>query len=377
MVFISKDETFHLGNQSNVDNTTESLTEFNDRYATAILPVTVAFGLLGIVGFCGNIIVIIVFGFGKKLKDKKYRCYVLCLAIIDLTTCLTLIPAELIEHRSHFNFVETELCKVKCFFNVFAASAASFCLLTVAVDRYILTCHPLLCVKIQAFSHGVAWRLCILNFLLGIVFSIPAAMMCGTSRKPMNNINGGITYVYLCETERYYDHMTVRYAYRYTLVGTQTLLSIIVIILYVRIGFTIMRVMKTRRAPSDPTGNELRCSFGDVYELRRCPGGNVYELRRCSTGGNHESCIYPYHHSLLPTNIKILFIVTVVFIVTYFCYIGLTCFFDQTKLTASQFSVFALFLRIYFIHSIINPFLYAKMDSLFRRRCIQLLKCDG
>ena len=99
-------------------------------------------------GFCGNIIVIVVYGFGKRFKDRKYRCYVLCLAIIDLTTCLTLIPAEIIQHRVYFNFVKTELCKVKCFFNIFGASAASVCLLIVAVDRYILVCHPFVCDKI-------------------------------------------------------------------------------------------------------------------------------------------------------------------------------------------------------------------------------------
>ena len=120
-----------------LNNTTESLTDLNDRYASALLPITVAFGLLGVVGFCGNIIVIVIYGFGKKFKDQKYRCYVLCLAIIDLTTCLTLIPAEIIQHRIYFNFVKTELCKVKCFFNIFGASAASVCLLIVAMDRYL------------------------------------------------------------------------------------------------------------------------------------------------------------------------------------------------------------------------------------------------
>ena len=36
-----------------LNNTTESLTDFNDRYASALLPITVVFGLLGVVGFCG------------------------------------------------------------------------------------------------------------------------------------------------------------------------------------------------------------------------------------------------------------------------------------------------------------------------------------
>ena len=65
---------------SYIDNKTESLTDFNNRYASALLPITVAFGLLGVLGFCGNIIVIVIYGFGRKFKDRKYRCYVLCLA---------------------------------------------------------------------------------------------------------------------------------------------------------------------------------------------------------------------------------------------------------------------------------------------------------
>ena len=343
------------GNQTNERNLTETLTEFNDRYAKALLPLTIAFGILGFVGIIGNIIVIVVFGFGKQFRDKKYRCYVLCLAVIDFTTCLILIPAEIIKHRSYFNFVETDLCKVKCFFNVFAASSASLCLLIVAIDRYILTCHPFLCVRIRSFSHGVAWRLCILNCFLGLIISIPSAMMCGTTRKNMTNARGGVTHVYICESEPYYKDMTVRYVYRYTLIVLQTLVSAVVIFLYVRIGLAVQRVMKLRREPSE---------------------NNIFELRRCSTGDTYVACQTSSHSHQppLPLNIKILFLVTVVFITTYFFYIGMT-WVDQTKLTPVKYVFFALFIRIYFIHSVINPFLYAKMDTLFRKRCMKLLNC--
>ena len=349
---------------SNIDNKTESLTDFNNRYASALLPITVAFGLLGVIGICGNIIVIEIYGFGKKFKDRKYRCYVLCLAIIDITTCLTLIPAEIIQHRIYFKFVETKLCKVKCFFNIFGSSAASVCLLIVAVDRYILVCHPFLCVRIRSISHGLAWKLCALNFLFAILVSIPAAMLCGTSRKPMNNINDGITYVYLCGIDPYYEPLTIRYAYRFTVFGTLAILSIAVIIMYVKIGLTIMKSMRNRSFAMDSTINKLRpCYAGDVYELKHYTGGDDYILRKST------SCTTPY----LPNNTKILFIVTMVFIVTYFCYAGMR-WADQTKLTASQFPLYAFIVRIYFIHNVINPFLYAKMDSLFWKRCKQLLK---
>ena len=342
-------------NGSYENNFTEPLTEFNARYAAALLPLTVTFGILGFVGILGNALVIVAYGFGQEFKDKKYRCYVLCLAVIDFVTCLTLIPAEIIKHRSYFNFVETDLCKVKCFFNVFAASSASFCLFVVALDRYILTCHPFLCVKIRSFSHGVAWRLCILNCFLGLIISIPAAMMCGTTSKKMTNASGGETRVYICESEPYYEKLMVRYVYRYTLIVLQTLISIIVICLYVRIGLAIKKVMKMRSNPCD----------NDIFELRRSSAGDTYVA--CNTSSH-------FHQPPLPLNIRILFLVTVVFIVTYFCYIGMT-WVDQTKLSPTKFVFFALFIRIYFIHSVINPFLYAKMDSQFRKRCMELLHC--
>ena len=277
-----------------------------------------------------------------------------------------LIPAEIIQHRIYFNFVETKLCKVKCFFNIFGSSAASVCLLIVAVDRYIqvLICHPFLCFRIRSISHGLAWKLSAFNFLFAILVSIPAAMLCGTSRKPMSNINNGIRFVNLCGIDPYYEQLTIRYTYRFTVFGTPAILSVAVIIMYVKIGLTIMRSMRSRSFAMDPTINNLQpCYAGDVYELKHYTGGDDYILRKLT------SCTTPF----LPKNTKILFIVTIVFIVTYFCYAGMR-WAVQTKLMASQFPLYAFIVKIYFIHNVINPFLYAKMDSLFWKRCKQLLK---
>ena len=179
----------------------------------------------------------------------------------------------------------------------------------------------------------------------------------------MNNVNGGITYVYLCGIDPYYEPLIIRFAYRSTVFGTLAVLSIVVIVVYAQIGMTIVRVMRNRRFARDYDVNELRyCYADDVFEHRRYSGGDVYALR------NATSCTAHY----LPNNIKILFIVTIVFIVTYFCYAGMR-WVNQITLTASQFPLYAFIVRIYFIHNVINPFLYAKMDSMFRKRCKRLL----
>lgn len=334
----------------------ETLEELNARYAAALLPFTVILGCFGLIGIVGNILVFIVYGCGRKFKDKKFRYYVLTLAFIDFITCLTLIPAEMAKHMSYFNFTERALCKTKCFFNVFAASSASYSLILVAIDRYIMTCHPLFFAKLQKYSFNFASVLCVLMLFLALLTSVPAAILCGITQSRMTDINGYDINVYLCETEPFYEKDLSRYIYRIALCATQICISILMIILYVRIGHAVMTVMKIRK-----------CQHGTIQ---------LHALQPKLYRGEHSESITPgcrICSQSIPSKIKLLFVVTVVFIVTYSFYMSLS-WIDQTKLSPTQFFFFSVFFRFYFIHSIINPFLYTKMDRYFRKRCLQLIR---
>ncbi|XP_060597481.1 olfactory receptor 8B3-like [Ruditapes philippinarum] len=334
--------------------TAETLNQLNARYAEALLPFTVILGFFGIIGIIGNLLVFIVYGFGKQFKDKKFRYYVLTLAFIDFITCLTLIPAEMMKHVSYFKFTERELCKTKCFFNVFAASSASYCLTLIAADRYIMTCHPIFFAKLQKYSFSFAARLCILMQFLALLTSLPAAFLCGITQSTMTGINGSEINVYLCETEPYYESNPLRYIYRILLCATQTSISIIMIILYARIGHAVRTVMK----------------------IRECKHGTIKMAELKLYGGEQSNSVTHGCHACsqsIPSKIKLLFVVTVVFIVTYLCYMSLS-WVDQTKLSPTQFFFFSVAFRSYFIHSIINPFLYTKMDRYFRNRCLKLFR---
>ncbi|XP_045189601.2 olfactory receptor 8B12-like [Mercenaria mercenaria] len=335
---------------------TETLEQLNARYAAALLPFTIILGCFGVIGIIGNILVFIVYGCGKKFKDQKFRYYVLTLAFIDFITCLTLIPAEMVKHISYFNFTERALCKTKCFFNVFAASSASYCLTLIAADRYIMTCHPLFFAKLQKYSFSFASRLCILMLFLAVVTSIPAAILCGITESTMTDFNGYDIKVFLCETEPFYENNPSRYIYRTALCAAQTSISIIMIILYARIGHAVMTVMKIRE-----------CKHGTIQ---------LNDLKPKLNRGEHSSSMKPGCHVCspnIPSKIKLLFVVTVVFIVTYAFYMCLS-WIDQTRLSPTQFFFFSVSFRLYFIHSIINPFLYTKMDRYFRNRCFKLVR---
>ena len=87
-----------------VNDSLRMLSELNRQYSTTLLPNTVILGIFGVVGVVGNILVFVIYGCGKTLKDKKFRYYVLSLALIDFVTCVTCIPAEMVKHRSYFYF---------------------------------------------------------------------------------------------------------------------------------------------------------------------------------------------------------------------------------------------------------------------------------
>ncbi|KAH3787421.1 olfactory receptor 1L3-like [Dreissena polymorpha] len=341
-------------------NNSDRLDLLNAQYASTLLPLTIVLGLFGIVGIVGNVLVFVVYGCGKQFKDKKFRYYVVYLALIDLVTCMTLIPAEMLKHRQYFNFTESIWCKIKCFFNVFAAAAASYCLFLVAIDRCMLTCRPVVFCKVRSISHGLAWRLCLIMLALAVLTSLPSSILCGITPDVLRLSDGQTIAVNLCEIEPHFEYGISRYVYRISLGIVQVTISAVMIVLYARIGLEVWKAMRIRAAHDvDLTAlNHNRHSHAQQpYHRAFVPAANIHR---------HQP-----HHQNIPSNVKLLFVVTVIYIVTYMFYLALS-WVDQTRLSQTQFFAFSVFYRAYFIHSIINPLLYLKMDTLFRRRCLEI-----
>ncbi|KAH3787427.1 olfactory receptor 8B3-like [Dreissena polymorpha] len=337
-------------------NNSDRLDLLNARYAT-LLPLTIVLGLFGIVGIVGNVLVFVVYGCGKQFKDKKFRYYVLSLALIDLVTCMTLIPAEMLKHQQYFNFTGSVWCKIKCFFNVFAAAASSYCLVLVAIDRYMLTCRPVVFCKVRSISHGLAWRLCLSMLVLAVLTSLPSSILCGITSDVLRLSDDQTIFVNLCEIEPYCEYGISRYVYRISLGIVQVTISAVMIVLYARIGLEVWKAVRIRAAHDvDLTAlnHHHHNHAQQPYHRAVVPAADIH---------HHQ----PPHQNI-PSNVKLLFVVTVIYIVTYMFYLALS-WVDQTRLSQAQFFAFSVFYRAYFIHSIINPLLYLKMDTLFRRRC--------
>lgn len=222
-----------------MDNlTTESHEELNIRYANALLPVTIIFGLFTAIGIIGNILVLLVFSLGREFRNNNFKVFVICLGIVDLLTCIFLIPAEIAKHRNYFSFENLFMCKTKCLFNVWAGCAAALALLIICIDRFRKVCQPLK----KQIAPNLALKLCILlAFAVPIILSWPGAMMCGIKEDNKTNIYNTTTVVYLCETEPKYNNSIWRYVYKFTFVVLLVGVSISCLVMYILIGCQIKR----------------------------------------------------------------------------------------------------------------------------------------
>ncbi|KAK3588840.1 hypothetical protein CHS0354_035978 [Potamilus streckersoni] len=129
--------------------------------------------LLMIVGFGGNSIAIFVYL--QKYKQSSYRTFIVTLSIVDLATCCAAMIFILLTLIYPINFFNDWTCKLCNFLTHSMCIGSSLILVTIAVERYRKICVPF---GIQ-LSAGMSKYICILDIVLGIALSWPAAILYG------------------------------------------------------------------------------------------------------------------------------------------------------------------------------------------------------
>ena len=165
----------------------------------------------------------------------------ICLAVLDLLSCVTIIPAEIAISRNFFSFPSSTLCKLKCFFNVFFTTAAAMALLTICIDRFRKVCQPLK----KQFYPGLTLKIVVVAMVFSFVVSLPAPIMCGINPANKTNIYNTTTTVYLCNAEKRYQKSILRIIYKFGLTLILFGVSITLIIVYV-LSQTSLRIHQKR-----------------------------------------------------------------------------------------------------------------------------------
>ena len=391
---------------------TETLDDLNKRFADALLPLTATFGIFAFAGFFGNLIILLVFSLSREYRKNNFKIFVICLAIIDFITCITLIPAEMIKQRHYFAFDNAAACKVKCFFNVFGASASCLSLLIISIDRFRRAVLPMR----KQLSPGLAIKLLVVvGFIIPILLSVPGTIMCGIEKTNKTNIYGTDTEIYLCSTEEQYRYSVWRAVYKYTFILLLVGISLVYIILYTFVMREVAKQVRTMAA-MDKTSSFEACYSSDVYDPNSVmasdengsnrarilsktsftdedklmtstkesangqpPKTGVRELRNPSIKSikshvSTKSKVSIFRKRQFPYKTIIWFILTIIFVITYITHLIFALWVEKVVvMSPAEFSVYSFFFRIYFFNHFINPVVYAIFVKRFRQSCRNLL----
>ncbi|KAL3864659.1 hypothetical protein ACJMK2_006323 [Sinanodonta woodiana] len=396
--------------------------ELNENFTSSILPVTIFFGAEACVGVLGNSLIMYVFSFKYNVCNFKY--FVLVLAFIDLTSCLTTIPGEAYTQRFWYTYPDPNLCKAKSFFNVFTVFASALCLFLIAVDRHRKICKPFG----WQIGNKMALRLCFIALILSAIVALPVPFLWGTQNYE-KSYKGMIVNVTSCEKDAMFENAPHPLIYSSCLIVLLSIPMVFTFILYTLIAKKMLCEMKYARYTSLTVKKEnilktasfsiengtrdeshefnyesIRSSLGSgniLYEKNFNENeDNRFEEEDCETCeiNNYLDCGSEPNNSKLDRakmvvtlpkrgaisrsmkrKTMIMFILSAVFIFSTVLYLTLLSQIAREdsvirSMTSNQRVLYFFFFRLYFINHVINPFVYAFLDTQFRLALVKLVR---
>ncbi|XP_070187823.1 uncharacterized protein [Littorina saxatilis] len=123
-----------------------------------------------ITGIIGNVVVCIVYY--KKIRYGSVRYYILVMGVVDLLTCVVVMPMEFVfQLRYDLDYSELE-CKAVMFVKAGVVGFSGYLLIVVAIDRYRKVCKP----TKKQFNEKKAFGVCA---FLTILTSVPTMFFTG------------------------------------------------------------------------------------------------------------------------------------------------------------------------------------------------------
>ena len=217
-------KTIELANELTVNKSTVTDEDLSEEMKVAVLPVTILIGVEACLGIVGNIFILIIYSLRYRRCNFKY--FVICMSLIDLTSCLTTLPGEIYSLLHWYSYKYEWICKTKSYFNVFIVWSSALSLLLLAYDRYRKICRPL----DWQFDPSWARRLCVISIAVSAVVSAPVGLLWGKQSYIYEHKYQNIT-VTICEKSRYFvdgnlPFVFITFAY-------MTPVAIIIYIIYV------------------------------------------------------------------------------------------------------------------------------------------------
>lgn len=208
------------------------LQQLNNDEAFLLLPVTAYVLALMVVGIFGNLLVLYIYKF--RFRRSSSRAFILCLAMLDLVTCIFGIPFHIMDINFPYLFVWDIPCKVLCYFLTSTIFSAVFVLVLISIERYRKICLPF---EKQISDIGTK-RICTGCIVAAVILSSPALLFYGVSTfdTKVMNVTGTECYI----NDNYKDSI-------FPLIFDGVFLLIFLVstctltVLYTKIGLTVWR----------------------------------------------------------------------------------------------------------------------------------------
>lgn len=171
-----------------------------------VLPVTVYIGVEAVIGFFGNIMILLVYSL--HYEKSNFRIFVLFMAMVDLTSCMTILPLEMFSQMNWYTYQHGWMCSIKTFINVYTAWASASILLLLAYDRNRKICRPLR----QQILPSKAMKLCIGSLVLSLSIAAPVLPLWGEQTYVLD-VNGMNLTVSVCEKSNQFKDTIYPFAY--------------------------------------------------------------------------------------------------------------------------------------------------------------------
>eukprot|EP00105_Crassostrea_gigas_P030856 XP_011453330.1 PREDICTED: trace amine-associated receptor 4 [Crassostrea gigas] len=302
-----------------------TLSDINTEFMRRNIPGIYFISLQMLLSLVGNISVLLLYR--NRSKTSNYRVYVLFLVLLDLISCVFVMPFAILYLYYPLQFPSNVVCKAGYFLGFFVHIASPLILVLIAIDRFQKVCRPLQKQLTEQQSKLSCLFVCV--FALGFSWFTP--LLYGNSKinTQINNIEGT-----RCFLES--DRLTMRIAkWNY-------------------IALTVMLVIVTA----------FLCILYSLI-LRRIHSHSKYSTVRTKTRQKGQ----PKPQKLGKTTTTFL-IISVVYLINALIHDALALVLHvQPNLECSMGfyggALYYIFLWTIFLNNVSNPFIYGLSDDRF------------
>lgn len=378
----------------------ETLEELNTEEAKQHIGGVVFVSMMMVVGFVGNLHVLLVYSL--YMKPSNHRLFILVLGCLDFITCIVGMPFIIVDLRHPLTFTLPVACKVLRFINYFISSSSALMLTLIAADRYRKICVPLG----RQISQTLAKLLVIVVLLAALFMSWPAPILYGASTVQTTNPNINGT---RCYTEDKHNFSKYQAYFNEFLIFIVFAAFIVLTVLYVLIwrvirqhgnqGSSGNKELLKESSSTTPTTESLEMTSGsqnstDDKSFKRSQD-KLTEIKSFSGKNNSQSIWSKFtkegkydlssggeksvKFSRAKRTTLMFLLITTVFFLSYFPHLALKVVAFMKKgfvenLPFPQKVAYNTFVWCFFLNNIANCFIYGFVDLRFRRELIKMYR---